>query len=91
LYCRFRQGEKKRRNLRNRVTSLRKVNSSYGTKASFLSIGGSEGCPTPWFVDKLSGLQVCHAECGTQLSVAFTCSGHVIIIFLNTVQNLKSK
>lgn len=56
-----------------------------------MSLGGSEGCSTPWLVDKLSGLGVCHVECGAQFSVALTCNGHVMIISLFNVQDLKSK
>lgn len=42
-----------------------------------LGRGGSEGCSSPCLVDKLSGLGVCHVECGAQFSVALTCNGHV--------------
>ena len=42
-----------------------------------LGRGGSEGCHTPALVDRLSGLGVCHVECGAQFSVALTCHGHV--------------
>lgn len=49
---------------------------------SLLNEGGSEGCSSPCLVDKLSGLGVCHVECGAQFSVALTCNGHVICFSL---------
>ena len=62
---------------------LQKINNR---KISFYSsvflLGGSEGCSTPSLVDKLSGLGICHVECGAQFSVALTCNGHVIISVL---------
>ena len=41
------------------------------------NVGGSEGCSVPVLIDKLSGLGVCHVECGAQFSVALTSNGHV--------------
>jgi hypothetical protein len=45
-----------------------------------LGRGGSEGCHTPALVDRLSGLGVCHVECGAQFSFALTCHGHVRLV-----------
>ena len=47
-----------------------------------LGRGGSEGCHTPALVDRLSGLGVCHVECGAQFSVALTCHGHVRFVHM---------
>ena len=37
----------------------------------------------PRLIEKLTGLGVCHIECGAQFSVALTSSGHVIFILNN--------
>lgn len=42
-----------------------------------LGRGGSEGCYVPLVIDRLSGLGVCHVECGAQFSVVLTSGGQV--------------